>query len=332
MISYWKLDETSGNVYTDEAGTNNATSSDMPAPVTGRVEGGQQFNGTSNQLTVPSDAIYDFMANSSFTFETWIKHPAGSFSGNEIIIGRKAANSKLSIWLGFGPTTNINFSVRSTTGESRTVTGPSLYDDNWHHIAAVKDGSLNQLRIYVDGALSNTAAASYTSGFDSPNTALSIGWRNITGDESFFEGLIDEVAVYNSVLDETSITQHYNNGLQNKGYCQIASGSMAAAPDHVSYTQQVASENQPTEYKLFQNYPNPFNPSTRIKFAVPASSLVLVQIFNQLGEIISQPVNNYYEPGIYETEVDMSNYSSGIYFYRINAGAFNTVKKMILIK
>ena len=75
MISYWKLDETSGSVYDDYFGTNHARSSNVPVPTTGRVNGAQQFNGISNKITAPRIAAYDFTRNSSFAFEAWIKTP-----------------------------------------------------------------------------------------------------------------------------------------------------------------------------------------------------------------------------------------------------------------
>jgi len=102
--------------------------------------------------------------------------------------------------------------------------------------SGVKDGTSNQLKIYVDGVLENTAAATFTSGFASPDAGISIGWRNVSGDPSYFKGSIDEVAIYNSALDAASITQHYNNGLQNKGYCgdtQPPTGS--CPPSMISY-------------------------------------------------------------------------------------------------
>ncbi len=99
----------------------------------------------------------------------------------------------------------------------------------------LKTAVLNQLRIYVDGVLEKTASAAYTAGFASSNAGISIGWRNITGDPSYFKGSIDEVAIYNNALDATSITQHYNNGLQNKGYCQTVAGNIAIAPEDFNY-------------------------------------------------------------------------------------------------
>lgn len=92
------------------------------------------------------------------------------------------------------------------------------------------------------------------------------------------------------------------------------------------------SEIIPTEYKLFSNYPNPFNPATKIKFDLPKSSLVRINIFDITGRMISEIVNQNLSAGSYETEFNGTNLSSGIYYYRIEAGEFVTTKKMILIK
>lgn len=86
------------------------------------------------------------------------------------------------------------------------------------------------------------------------------------------------------------------------------------------------------EYKLEQNYPNPFNPSTKIKFSIPNSNKVSIQIYNQLGEMIFQPVNDFYETGNYEVEINMQDFTSGVYLYKITSGSFSIIKKMILTK
>ena len=217
MISYWKLDETIGSVFADHLGTNNATSTNVPTPVAGRVGGAQQFNGTSTVITAPRIAAYDFATNTSFTYEAWIKHPT-SASSEEIIAERKSSGA-LAINLKVVGLTKATFSVRNNTSQIFTVTGTkSLNDGNWHHIAGVRDGSTNQLRIYVDGVLEGTASAVYTAGFTSADEGISIGWRKSTNNK-FFKGTIDEVAIYNSALAPSQIQTHYSNGLQNKGYC-----------------------------------------------------------------------------------------------------------------
>jgi hypothetical protein len=88
----------------------------------------------------------------------------------------------------------------------------------------------------------------------------------------------------------------------------------------------------PTEYSLEQNYPNPFNPSTIIKFAVPKESFVNLSIFNVLGELVSQLVNEQKKPGQYEYDFNAVKFSSGIYIYRIKAGSFIETKKMVLLR
>ena len=88
----------------------------------------------------------------------------------------------------------------------------------------------------------------------------------------------------------------------------------------------------PDNYTLEQNYPNPFNPSTNINFSIPYLSLVSISIFNIRGELIEELVNNIYEPGNYITRFNAAKYSSGIYFYRLQADNSVYTKKFIIIK
>ena len=88
----------------------------------------------------------------------------------------------------------------------------------------------------------------------------------------------------------------------------------------------------PVEYSLFQNYPNPFNPQTKIKFAVPKASFTKLVIYNLLGREVTTLVNEELRPGAYEADWDGSNFSSGVYFYKIISGDFVETKKMVLMK
>jgi hypothetical protein len=88
----------------------------------------------------------------------------------------------------------------------------------------------------------------------------------------------------------------------------------------------------PTEYSLEQNYPNPFNPSTTIKFSLPEAANVKLTIYNTLGEKISELIDNNLEAGRYSYRWDANSIASGIYIYKITAGKFVSVKKMILLK
>ncbi len=88
----------------------------------------------------------------------------------------------------------------------------------------------------------------------------------------------------------------------------------------------------PVSYGLDQNYPNPFNPSTTIRFAIPEQTGVRLEIFNILGEKITTLVNRELQAGYHEVNFNASALSSGIYFYRIDAGKFSDIKKMIMLK
>jgi len=88
----------------------------------------------------------------------------------------------------------------------------------------------------------------------------------------------------------------------------------------------------PTEYMLFQNYPNPFNPSTTINYSIPKQSNVTIKVFDLLGSEVSTLVNKEQPQGNYEVEFTGGDLTSGIYFYRVQAGEFVETKKMILLK
>ena len=93
----------------------------------------------------------------------------------------------------------------------------------------------------------------------------------------------------------------------------------------------------PEYYKLYQNYPNPFNPTTKIKFNLPLPSQggamnVNLKIFDILGHEVATLVNKQLQPGSYEVEWNASNYTSGIYFYKLTLVDFNQTKRMVLIK
>jgi hypothetical protein len=89
---------------------------------------------------------------------------------------------------------------------------------------------------------------------------------------------------------------------------------------------------QPEQYALEQNYPNPFNPSTTIRYTLPVSGRVAVRVYNILGQAVATLVDGNQNAGTYEVSFNASALSSGVYFYRIESGSFEAVKKMMLLK
>ena len=88
----------------------------------------------------------------------------------------------------------------------------------------------------------------------------------------------------------------------------------------------------PKEYILAQNYPNPFNPSTMINYSMPKTGLVTIKVYNILGKEIATLVNGEKIAGNYSVQFSGSKLSSGVYFYRMQAGSFSQTKKLILLK
>ncbi|MDP2207835.1 MAG: T9SS type A sorting domain-containing protein [Bacteroidota bacterium] len=96
----------------------------------------------------------------------------------------------------------------------------------------------------------------------------------------------------------------------------------------------------PKEYVLYQNYPNPFNPTTKIKYDLPIASKVILKVYNVLGQEVATLVDEMQEAGFKSVELDGTNLSSGVYFYRLMSNALSTstghvfisTKKIILLK
>lgn len=95
--------------------------------------------------------------------------------------------------------------------------------------------------------------------------------------------------------------------------------------------QSISSE-IPERYLLEQNYPNPFNPVTAIRFSVPEQGRISLVIYDALGRIVKELVNENVIAGVYSVDFDASNYPSGFYFYRLSGEGFSDTKKMVLVK
>jgi len=88
----------------------------------------------------------------------------------------------------------------------------------------------------------------------------------------------------------------------------------------------------PERFSLYQNYPNPFNPTTNIKFDIQKTSSTKLIVYDALGREVATLVNEELKAGSYQVDWSDSNYPSGVYFYRLQAGDFIETKKMLLLK
>jgi hypothetical protein len=125
-------------------------------------------------------------------------------------------------------------------------------------------------------------------------------------------GKMDEFRIYNRALTAAEISATWN--------IELVTGT------------PINSHSVPNSYSLSQNYPNPFNPVTKISYTLPKTGLVKLVVFDILGREITTLVNEIKTAGTHVENFDASSLSSGVYFYRIDAGDFTATKKMMLVK
>jgi hypothetical protein len=88
----------------------------------------------------------------------------------------------------------------------------------------------------------------------------------------------------------------------------------------------------PAQYVLDQNYPNPFNPVTHIRFGLPRAGKVRITVYNVLGQKVAVLTDKTMTAGYHTVSFEASRFSSGLYFYRLEADGRNLIKKMLLIE
>ncbi|HTX19139.1 MAG TPA: T9SS type A sorting domain-containing protein [Bacteroidota bacterium] len=145
-------------------------------------------------------------------------------------------------------------------------------------------------------------------------------------------------STYSVQREDTSVTALKNISFTyvdfpttERGY-MICGGQLRTFYATESPTSVKADPGMPEHYSLGQNYPNPFNPTTIIQYAVPRREYVVLSVFNILGEKVADLVNGLREAGAHTVSFNASDLSSGLYFYRIQAGSFVETKKLVVVK
>lgn len=88
----------------------------------------------------------------------------------------------------------------------------------------------------------------------------------------------------------------------------------------------------PDEFLLNQNFPNPFNPTSNITYSLPKNAFVEIKIYDIKGDLVTTLVNGTEQAGLHKIEFDGTNYSSGVYFYRLVSAGITETRKMLLVK
>jgi photosystem II stability/assembly factor-like uncharacterized protein len=123
---------------------------------------------------------------------------------------------------------------------------------------------------------------------------------------------------------------HYANIVY--GYAVSSNGNVIRLVDTLEVLVGLNNNQVPVEYSLSQNYPNPFNPTTLIKYSVPKEAFVKLSVFDVLGREMDVLVNETKKAGNYELIVNADNFTSGVYFYKLETAEFTQTRKMIVLK
>jgi len=206
----------------------------------------------------------------------------------------------------------------------------------------------NQYELIVDDNSADGQGRGKYLAFNTDGTAVS-GWPQYTLGATFYnmpcladlnrDGHLDIVGA--SFSTPTSNVYIWNTGI-NYNLSKIINPMWQFNTRHngvwgdneLTGIKQISNE-LPRQFNLQQNYPNPFNPSTKIRFAIPSgmsNTLVKLIVYDILGREVATLVNSNLNPGNYEVNWDGSNYSSGVYFYKLQAADFSEIKKMSLVK
>jgi hypothetical protein len=100
----------------------------------------------------------------------------------------------------------------------------------------------------------------------------------------------------------------------------------------IGTTVESADSGVPRTFALHPNFPNPFNPQTTIRFDIAQATPVRLRVFNAMGQQVATLAEGTYAPGTHEVTFDASALPSGVYVYRIEAGAFQAMRTMVLLK
>lgn len=216
LAGHWTFDQGSGTTANDAAGTNNGTLTGGPAWVAGQSGKALDFDGVDDFVSYPANIEFD---NGDFTIAGWFKRngtESGPESGNFAIFAQRTeatgnGNPVVALFGRSGGTGFPAVQIRDNAGAAVTLAGVSAVDDGvWNHVAAVKTGI--DIKLYVNGALNSTASHSLSGDFDAGATLRLIGKNRYgTVDQSFSNGLIDDVRVYKRALSDADMASLYNN-------------------------------------------------------------------------------------------------------------------------
>ena len=311
-ILYYKFDESQSdsteNFAIPGGGTPWAPVPGLTLGGTGQFGGALQGNGLSSTSNYVNTGWAPDLGSSSWTTSMWL-NVLHSTTALNYLWGDPTAGSWRCFYSGAAGLYGVLIRLSGSGGTDITIPGVGpgptvltiVYDSAAGVVKAYKNGVFSNQQTQA-GTLNISGSGPYKVGGYSSSSGLNAG------------GLMDEFRFYRRALDTAEISLTWNQQLP------LVTGGITPVL------------NMPDQFSLSQNYPNPFNPTTTINFKVPVNGLVTLKVYDVTGKEVATLINEVKNAGTHSIEFNATDLSSGIYFYRIAAGDFMDVKKMVLLK
>lgn len=267
LISYWKLDEPTGDVYEDFQGGYTATSLTSLTNVAGVVDNGKTFTplGKTDQfIYVTDEGQYDFARTGGFSVSLWFKYEGQYLGGdpvNQVLVARGSPEDydemlyMIMVDVSSG-SPKVTYSLRpKVAGQIKNVTSPTIITTGeWYHVVAVfqgaPSGQQSEVNLYVNTARSTGPHEFPPADFVGDGRFdLNIGyWDKYEASRFCFNGSMDEILVYGKALTGTDVNTIYNDGYSGKAHCKpgnyyplFSSVPVTAAAQDVEYSYTVTA-------------------------------------------------------------------------------------------
>lgn len=301
-ILYIPFDETSGTVAANLNGTNNANATNFtPTWTTGKLNNCAYFSASPTSSSFLVNHYSDLYLNTSpFTISLWFKSPGTVADSYLFHKGTHSATGGTGKWIGIQyKASTLYFGVDdNSTKTIATLAGSQWFNNQWHHIACVRDIAADKLRIYIDG-VKKVEVTDNTGGIGE-SAALNIGNRNQEFDNPYI-GSLDELIMFNSALTSDEIEYIYNSTATKVLGTSIHTKELSA-------------------------YPNPFENKLTIDNP-EENSLVILQLVSLNGSLV---YSKTLEAGTSQITIEgISDLPKGLYTCRIIGNTSQYIQKVL---